>query len=646
VVVLKTVKVPAGMEGAFAHAEELVARWFADRRDVPERGTIELGGERYVLVRAAGLSVDFFALVRRLYGAGREDEADAFALNILFDLAHALGKSDAAQFHTRMGVTDPIERLSAGPVHFAHSGWAFVDILAESRPSPDEDFFLFYDHPYSFESDAWVRAGQRAPQPVCIMNAGYSSGWCEESFGVQLVAAELTCRAHGDERCRFVMAHPSRIEQHVQRLGPREHAAIPDFFARKRIEEELRRARAELEVRVRERTDELRREMTIRQEAERRLQQRDKLEALGRLAGGVAHDFNNLMAVVLTNCGLLARTFEASDRRRALTDEIALAGERAADLTGQLLAFGRAQSLERAPIDVSRVIGDLARLLARLLGEDVELRLELAPDAGQVLADRGRLEQVVVNLAVNAREAMPRGGVLIIACDHVELDATERELLASTSPGLRFVRIVVRDTGVGMDEATRAKIFDPFFTTKERGTGLGLSTVHGIVRDLGGAIAVESAPGHGTAMRVFLPVAPAASAASVPGVAASPRPAARRATILLVEDQQALRRALARELGELGHDIVAVGDAEAALLEARGRRFDLMITDLMLPRSTGDELAETLWREQPELRVLFMSGREGVPELAHAPSGGYAFLPKPFTVSALEVELARLLPAE
>ena len=158
---LRTVKVPEGMAGAFERAEELVARWFADWRADPERGTIELGGERYVLVRAAGLSVELFALVRKLYGKEREAEADAFVLHILFDLAHVLGKSDARQFQLRMGVEDPIERLSAGPIHFAHAGWAFVEIHPESHPTADQDYLLVYDHPYSFESDAWLRAGER-----------------------------------------------------------------------------------------------------------------------------------------------------------------------------------------------------------------------------------------------------------------------------------------------------------------------------------------------------------------------------------------------------------------------------------------------------------------------------------------------------
>src|SRR5438552_12871027 len=207
---LKTVRVPPGMEGPFVEAERHVSRYFEERKDDPAHGTIEIHGERYILVRAASLSVDFMALVERIYGEERLGEANEFTNAILFDLAHAIGKSDAHNFHTRMGLVDPIAKLSAGPIHFAYSGWAFVDIFPESVPAPDDTFCLVYDHPYSFESDAWLRSGKRRQTPACIMNAGYSSGWCEESFGVTLVASEIFCRANGDPLCRFFMAHLDR----------------------------------------------------------------------------------------------------------------------------------------------------------------------------------------------------------------------------------------------------------------------------------------------------------------------------------------------------------------------------------------------------------------------------------------------------
>ncbi|HEY7513021.1 MAG TPA: PAS domain S-box protein, partial [Vicinamibacteria bacterium] len=264
---LRTVKVPAPFAPVFTAAQEYVSRYFRDRAENPEQGTISISGERYILVRAASMSVEFFDLVSSLYQDKGPEEARTVASNLLFDTAHAIGKADARTFREKMKVTDPIERLSAGPVHFAYAGWAFVDILPDSRPSPDEDFFLVYDHPFSFESHAWLSHDRTSPAPVCIMNAGYSSGWCEESFGLPLVAVETECLAASGERCRFIMAPPSRIEEHLQRFwrgtgeaeAPRRPTtvSVPEFFHRKRLEDDLRRQQEKLEERVRERTADL-----------------------------------------------------------------------------------------------------------------------------------------------------------------------------------------------------------------------------------------------------------------------------------------------------------------------------------------------------------------------------------------------------
>jgi PAS domain S-box-containing protein len=254
----KTVRVPPELEPLFSRMEELVSTYFGALARSPEAGTIDVGGERYLLVRAASLSVELFRAVGDAYGASRRDEADAFARSILFDVAHSVGKADARAFHARMGLVDPIAKLSAGPIQFAHTGWASVDILPESQPSPDEQFCLLYDHPFSFEADAWLERGTTQPGPVCIMNAGYSSGWCEESFGVPLTASEIACRAAGDAHCRFVMAPPGRIAERIAsyaRAHPEEAAAaarahIPAFLARKRSEDEARERRLEAEREV------------------------------------------------------------------------------------------------------------------------------------------------------------------------------------------------------------------------------------------------------------------------------------------------------------------------------------------------------------------------------------------------------------
>jgi len=248
---LDTVKVPEPFAPLFEKAQEYVSRYFSEKLESPSKGTIELFGQRYILVRAASMSVDFFETVTNLYRDFGEEEAVGMARSLLFDIAHAIGKMDARNFHQRMEVTDPIEKLSAGPIHFAYSGWAFVDIFPESNPSPDENYYLIYDHPFSFESDAWLQEGKKTDFPVCVMNAGYSSGWCQESFGVELTAIEITCKAKGDDQCRFIMAPPSRIEGHIQAYMDKEPELaqritkykIPGFFERQQLEEELRRER-------------------------------------------------------------------------------------------------------------------------------------------------------------------------------------------------------------------------------------------------------------------------------------------------------------------------------------------------------------------------------------------------------------------
>ena len=296
----RSVSVPDPLRDIFSRAEETVAAYFAERRQEIESGTLEHSGSRYVLLRGPALSVELFDLMRDFYGEGRQREADAFSRHLLYDLAHAVGRSDARNFHARMRLGDPVERLSAGPVHFAFTGWAHVRIDARSVTEPGDAFCLIYDHDHSFEADAWLAAGRSVDEPVCIMNAGYSSGWCEASFDTPLVAAEVLCRARGDEACRFVMAPPARIEAQLARWAegadapPSGSVSVPDFLARKRLEEELRRKRDELEERVRERTAELeatyealKQETQERAEAESRLMKSQRLEAIGRLAGGI-----------------------------------------------------------------------------------------------------------------------------------------------------------------------------------------------------------------------------------------------------------------------------------------------------------------------------------------------------------------------
>lgn len=251
----KTVSVPEAFSGLFEKAEETVGEYFKSLTMDPTKGTIEINGQRYVLVRASALSLEFLESIQRFYADRGQEEAMLIGKNMLFDMAHLIGLQDAKNFHQKMNLQDPISKLSAGPVHFAYTGWAFVDILEESKPSPDKNYFLKYHHPYSFEAASWISAGKKSDQPVCVMNAGYSSGWCEASFGISLTAVEISCKAKGDEHCTFIMAPPDQIDKYVKKekiLNKKIKPKIPLFLERKKIEEKMKRSLVEKEMLLKE----------------------------------------------------------------------------------------------------------------------------------------------------------------------------------------------------------------------------------------------------------------------------------------------------------------------------------------------------------------------------------------------------------
>ena len=520
---LATVTVPPELTEVFLKAQQYVESYFRQRRDDPEHSTISIAGERYILVRAASMSVEFFDLVLSLYRDRGPREAWGVANNLLFDIAHALGKADARALHEKTGVTDPIERLSMGPVHFAFAGWAFVRIHPESRPTADENFFLTYDHPFSFEADAWLKRLRRSECPVCIMSAGYSSGWCEESFGMPLVSVEVQCQARGDAHCRFIMAPPSRIPEHLARLrfdsdssihAPGAHRiSVPEFFVRKRLEDQIRASHEELEQRVWRRTVQLseanrslREAMTERQQMEQRLLQAQTMESIGRLAGGVAHDFNNLLTAIIGYTDLARAVAAGSDTIQQHLAGIREAADRATDLTRQLLALARQQPIEPRSVDLSRLVAENAAMLRLMVGDAIRLQITPAEDLWPVWADAGQLQRVLINLVVNARDACLPGGQITITTGNTTFDESYLREHPDASVG-DHVMLSVEDTGAGIPPGVMARIFEPFFTTKDpgKGTGLGLSTCYGIARQHGGHIAVTSTPGAGTTFRVYLP---------------------------------------------------------------------------------------------------------------------------------------------
>jgi len=376
-----------------------------------------------------------------------------------------------------------------------------------------------------------------------------------------------------------------------------------------------------------------------RKRLEAQLRQAQKMEAIGRLAGGIAHDFNNLLAVIMGHSDLIKGVLRKGDALAHDVEQIRRASERAATLTRQLLAFSRRQFLQTQVIDVNTLVGNLATMLRRLIGEDVQLELRLDPDAGRVSADPGQLEQVVMNLMVNARDAMPKGGRVILETAPAVLDQAFVVAHPGSTTGAH-VRLSIHDTGSGMGPDVLSHLFEPFFTTKEpgRGTGLGLSTVYGIVKQHRGYIDVQSEPGRGSTFGVYLPRVDTKSAPSERPVPRERLTPGGRETVLFVEDEVALRDLMHRVLAKGGYTVLAAGDGlEAlALVEAHPGRVDLVVTDVVMPRMSGPELASRIRARDPRVRLLYVSGYTADQLRPQTDLGADAtLLPKPFTSDGL-----------
>ncbi len=379
-------------------------------------------------------------------------------------------------------------------------------------------------------------------------------------------------------------------------------------------------------------------DITDRKTLEERLLQAQKMEAVGQLAGGVAHDFNNLLTAILGHAERAHRKTVPEDPLRVEVEQIRKAGQIAASLTRQLLAFSHRQTMDLRVLDLHEVVENIAIMLERLLGDDIVLETRTAGDSRLVKADPAQMEQVLINLAVNARDAMPEGGSLLAETSLTELDEAE----ASRRPGMEagsYVVLSVTDTGVGMDDQVRSRLFEPFFTTKEagKGTGLGLSTVYGVVRQLGGHVEVYSEPGHGSTFRVYLPRVEADAGEKTAVASPSEGPGGVE-TILLAEDEDVVREMTRLELQDLGYTVLEAEGGLEALDRARAcaETIDLLITDIMMPGMGGAELFEKLVCDRPDLRAVFISGfpeatvlqTDGLPE-------GSVYLEKPFTTESL-----------
>jgi PAS domain S-box-containing protein len=498
--------------------------------------------------------------------------------------------------------------LGTGTVHFSENARGLLGLRSETRLATVEDAMSL------------VHPDDRAP--------------LDASMAVVYAAGD----APRDRRFRMVRPDDGQVQWLERRVRLTSDQAGGTVWRRGILMDITERVNAEQALRASE--DALRR-------AEDQLRQSQKLEAIGRLAGGIAHDFNNLLSVILGYGDILLGDLKPGDPIRADVEAIRRSGQQAAALTRQLLAFSRQQVLSPRVLDLNEVVRSLEKMLRRLLGEDIELVARTTRESALIRADAGQLDQVVMNLAINARDAMPDGGKLTIETKNVILDEAYAKDHLGVTPG-PHVMLAVSDTGVGMDRETQVRMFEPFFTTKEKGkgTGLGLSTVFGIVQQSGGNIWVYSEAGAGTAFKIFLPKA--AEAEVSPPDPAPPATLRGAETILLVEDQDEVRQVAHEILRRYGYHVLQARNAGEALLmcERHARTIHLLLTDVVMPQMSGRELAERLQPLRPDMRVLFMSGYTEDAILQHGIlDSGIAYLQKPLVPEGLARRVREVLDA-
>jgi two-component system cell cycle sensor histidine kinase/response regulator CckA len=475
---LDTVNVPEQFEPIFQKAQDYVRRYFGEKKEEPSKGKIEIFGQRYILVRAASMSVDFFDTIKDMFKDLGDEKASEIARSLLFDVAHAIGKMDARNFHQKMGVHDPIEKLSAGPIHFSHTGWAFVDIFAESRPTPDENYYLIYDHPFSFEADAWEKSGKKSSFCVCAMNAGYSSGWCEESFGIPLVASEIMCKARGDSTCRFIMAHPSKIRQYFQEYlqshpdisvnGNATLYRIGGFFQERKQAEQ--------------------RQTQLLEQLEKTNQE------LKNFAYIVSHDLKaplrgikTLAEWILADCA-----DKLDDNSKEQMNLLMGRVNRMHNLIDGILQYSRIGRVEeeKVMVNLNKLVPEIIDMIAP--PENITITVE--NELPVIECSRTRIMQVFQNLLSNAVKYMnkPQGQIKV---GWVEKNG--------------FWKFYVADNGPGIEEKYFEKIFQLFQTLAPRdeseSTGIGLTIIKKIVEMYGGKIWVQSKVGEGSTFFFTLP---------------------------------------------------------------------------------------------------------------------------------------------
>lgn len=573
-----SVTVPEAMKPLFDVAQQTVGEYFRELKMDPGKGTIEINDQRYVLVRASTLSKDFLDTVQKLYADRGSAEAFSIGKNFLFDISHVIGMNDARNFHSKMNLTDPIAKLSAGPVHFAYSGWAFVDILPESNPTPDDDFYLIYRHPYSFEADSWNRSGQKADTPICIMNSGYSSGWCEESFGIPLTAVEVTCRGRGDDHCTFLMSPPHKIQEHLDRYKEQrgnnyrkqDQYEIPTFFERKKVEEEMQRSRLMAEASAKTKAD---------------------------FVANMSHELRTPLNAILGFAGLMDQT-GLSPVQKDYMDAISNSGNSLLGIINDILDLSKLDADKLVPEKIKFSIQELLHSIQVMLGpRAAEQRLEFncSVDAAiryPVLGDPMRLRQILVNLIGNAIKFTKDGGVFV----HCMLKQQQDKEVT--------IAFTVRDTGIGIPEEKQEAIFERFnqgdnnITRNYGGTGLGLAIAKQLVALQGGTITLKSAQGEGSEFSFVLPFTIAEEEeAGTESRRSKPIVQGLKRSVLVVEDNQMNQKLAQIILCNNGFETTIAGNGREAVELLREHRYDVILMDIQMPDMDGCQATSAIRKE-------------------------------------------------
>jgi len=711
----KYASVPPSFKKLFETADEFVSNYFKQKLENPQEGSIEIDSERYILIRASSMSVELFKTINRLYEEENQKESFNVVKNLLFDIAHAIGKSDAAFFHKKCDLKDPIAKLSAGPIHFAFTGWASVNILPESNATPDDSYCLIYEHPYSFESDSWIQSKMKCDSPVCIMNAGYSSGWCEQSFGIDLVASEITCRAAGDDKCSFIMAPPHRIQDRINELVSSKKASvkesskytIPGFFKRKEIEQRLRKSELQYQILFENANDAIFilknekisqvnsvaakilkiqkqdiinhsilhfspriqvnnqaseaiwkekfslalsgepsifewqftqpdgslvdteislklvdtekpifhaicRDITQRRKLEKYLIQSQKMEAIGTLASGIAHDFNSILSGMLGFTSLLKISLSKSDTNIHYLERIEKAVQKAADLTKQLLTFSKTGQPRSVPLNINEHINNTLNIIDRTFNKNITIDVRLDKHLKPIEGDPSQIEQMILNLCLNASKAMPDGGTLTIKTSMLPRDKLEKDLNKEQLNEFKHSEVVgieIADEGIGMSAETINRIFEPYYSLRQNGSGsgLGMLIVYNIINSHNGQIIIKSVPGEGTRVKLFL------HPTDKPIQMTTHKEYNLQSgdeTILVADDENIIVDFLEELLKPLGYTILTAKDGLEAInkFQTYSGKIDLAILNTGMPKLSGKEVFYQLINEFPACRIILTSG--------------------------------------